>query len=80
MLQYAKYEDSAEQVYRILLRQTSTVQMLSCDEAFMDVTGLGDPQEIATTIRAQAKLLQMPSLAWFPIVGSALKAIVDGNI
>lgn len=59
MVQYAKYEDAAEQVYRILLKQTSTVQMLSCDEAFMDVTGLGDPVEIATTIRAQAMLSQI---------------------
>ena len=56
VVQYAKYEDAAEQVYRILLRQTTAVQMLSCDEAFMDVSGLGDPHHIATTIRAQVNL------------------------
>ena len=52
--QYGKYEDAAERVYRILLRQTAAVQMLSCDEAFMDVTGLGDPEQIAAAVRSQA--------------------------
>lgn len=35
------------------MQQTSSVQPLSCDEAFMDVTGLGDPDEIASKLRAQ---------------------------
>ena len=52
-MQYEKYEDTAEQVYRILLKQSAAVQMLSCDEAFVDISGLGDPEEIAATIRAQ---------------------------
>ena len=59
--QYEKYEDAAEQVYRILLRQSAAVQMLSCDEAFVDVSGLGEPDEIAATIRAQV----IPSLCLF---------------
>jgi len=42
-------------MYRILMQQTSSVQPLSCDEAFMDVTGLGDPDEIASKLRAQIK-------------------------
>ncbi len=37
------------------MQQTSSVQPLSCDEAFMDVTGLGDPDEIASKLRAQIK-------------------------
>lgn len=41
------------QVYRILMQQTSSVQPLSCDEAFIDVTGLGDPEVIARQLRAQ---------------------------
>jgi DNA repair protein REV1 len=51
--QYEKYEDAAEQVYRILLKQSAAVQMLSCDEAFVDVSGLGEAEEIAATTRAQ---------------------------
>ena len=41
------------QVYRILLQHTAMVQPLSCDEAFLDVTGLGDPEEVAAAIRAE---------------------------
>lgn len=41
------------QVYKILMQQTSSVQPLSCDEAFIDVTGLGDPEAIARQLRAQ---------------------------
>jgi DNA repair protein REV1 len=41
------------QVYKILMEQTCSVQPLSCDEAFMDVTGLGDPEVIAGKLRAQ---------------------------
>lgn len=51
--QYEKYEDTAEQVYRILLKHSAAVQMLSCDEAFVDISGLGEPEEVAATIRAQ---------------------------
>jgi DNA repair protein REV1 len=29
------------------------VQAVSCDEAFLDVTGEGDPNQIATTIRQE---------------------------
>jgi nucleotidyltransferase/DNA polymerase involved in DNA repair len=41
------------QVYRILMRTTSAVQPLSCDEAYLDVTGLGDPGGIAARLRAE---------------------------
>lgn len=41
------------QVYKILLQVTAAVQPVSCDEAYLDVTGLGDPQKIAADIRAE---------------------------
>ena len=44
---------ASSQVYRILMEQTSSVQPLSCDEAFMDVTGLGDPELMAGELRAK---------------------------
>eukprot|EP00798_Chlamydomonas_sp_ICE-L_P021821 gene21821-28847_t len=50
--EFERYTEISEQVYRILLRHTSCVQPVSCDEAFLDVTGLGNPEEIARNIRA----------------------------
>ncbi len=41
------------QVYRILLKATACVQPVSCDEAYLDVTGLGDPEEVVSSIRQQ---------------------------
>ena len=41
----------ALQVYRILLKATACVQPVSCDEAYLDVTGLGDPEEVVSSIR-----------------------------
>lgn len=38
------------QVYRVLMQRTACVQPLSCDEAFLDVTGLGDPEAIASEV------------------------------
>ena len=40
-------------MYRILLKATACVQPVSCDEAYLDVTGLGDPQDVASSIRQQ---------------------------
>ena len=37
-------------MYRILLQHTALVQPLSCDEAFLDVTGLGDPMQVAAML------------------------------
>jgi nucleotidyltransferase/DNA polymerase involved in DNA repair len=45
---------AALQVYRILLRYTSLVQPLSCDEAFMDLTGAAaEPAAVVEQIRAE---------------------------
>jgi nucleotidyltransferase/DNA polymerase involved in DNA repair len=49
--EFSKYEVISEQVYRIMLKYTASVQPVSCDEAFMDVTGLGDPEHLASQIR-----------------------------
>ena len=50
----ATSQEVSEQVYRILVRYSSCVQPLSCDEALMDVTGLTeDPARMASDIRAE---------------------------
>lgn len=49
--EFDKYEVVSEKVYRILLKYTQAVQPVSCDEAFLDITGLGDPEAIAASIR-----------------------------
>ena len=41
------------QVYKILLKATACVQPVSCDEAYMDVTGLGPVEQIAASVRRQ---------------------------
>ncbi|GIL73675.1 hypothetical protein Vretimale_5440, partial [Volvox reticuliferus] len=51
--EFEKYQTISEQVYRILMSYTSIVQPVSCDEAFLDVTGLGDPEQLATRLRAE---------------------------
>lgn len=43
------------QVYRILMRTSAAVQPLSCDEAYLDVTGLGDPEAIAARLRSEIR-------------------------
>lgn len=43
-------------MYKILLQVTPLVQPISCDEAFLDVTGLGDPEALAAAVRG--KILQ----------------------
>lgn len=52
-LQFDQYEAASEAVYKILLRHTAAVQLISCDEAYLDVSELGDPLAIATAIRAE---------------------------
>ena len=51
--EFGAYQETSETVYRILMTYTAQVQPLSCDEAYLDVTGLGDPETIAARIRAQ---------------------------
>ncbi|KAK9867787.1 hypothetical protein WJX84_002274 [Apatococcus fuscideae] len=50
--EFDRYETVSEAVYRILLATTACVQPISCDEAWLDVTGLGDPLKIAADVRA----------------------------
>ncbi|EFJ42568.1 hypothetical protein VOLCADRAFT_97374 [Volvox carteri f. nagariensis] len=53
--EFEKYQEISEQVYRILMSYTSIVQPMSCDEAFLDVTGLvsepSGPEELAARLR-----------------------------
>ena len=51
--QFDKYEEASEAVYKILLHHTAAVQLISCDEAYLDISGLGDPAAIAAAIRAE---------------------------
>lgn len=41
------------QVYRLLKETSSIVQPISCDEAFMDITGLGADDQIVSALRAK---------------------------
>lgn len=41
------------QVYRFLVKRSSCVQPISCDEAFVDITGLGSPDRIVAELRAE---------------------------
>lgn len=43
---------AAPQAYKIMMACSACVQPLSCDEAFLDVTGLGDPFQLASRLRA----------------------------
>ena len=49
--EFEKYEAVSEAVFRIFLRYTSVVQAVSCDEAYLDVTGLGDPMDLVARMR-----------------------------
>ena len=39
------------QVYKLLMETSSSVQPISCDEAFMDITGLGNPDQVVRQLR-----------------------------
>ena len=41
------------QAYKLLMETSRTVQPISCDEAFMDITGLGHPDQIVRDLRAR---------------------------
>eukprot|EP00898_Chlorokybus_atmophyticus_P005090 jgi/Chlat1/5582/Chrsp369S05362 len=51
--EFDKYAEASEAMYRVLLSHTLHVQALSCDEAFLDISGLGDPSQLAAKIRTQ---------------------------
>jgi hypothetical protein len=63
-----------QQVYRIMLRHTAVVQPLSCDEAFLDLTGLpGDPQERVAQIRQEIEeATSCTASAGEPVVGCSV--------
>lgn len=49
---FAAYEQVADKVYDILHHHCGRVQAVSCDEAFLDLTGQGDPCKVASMIRS----------------------------
>lgn len=49
--EFDKYEAVSELMYRILFRYSSRIQPVSCDEAYLDVTGLGQSGDIAKRLR-----------------------------
>eukprot|EP00803_Ostreobium_quekettii_P007207 evm.model.scf_1084.2 EVM.evm.TU.scf_1084.2 scf_1084:6744-14924(+) len=54
--EFEKYQSISEKVYRLCLQHTACVQPISCDEAYLDITGLGDPEDIAQRLRASIEL------------------------
>nr|XP_023919582.1 DNA repair protein REV1 isoform X1 [Quercus suber] len=51
---FEAYEEVADQFYNVLHKHGNKVQAVSCDEAFLDVTGSeGDPQLLASKIRKE---------------------------
>lgn len=50
---FEKYQEVSIALYRILLEFSSCVQPVSIDEAYMDVTGLGDTVSICDDIRSR---------------------------
>ncbi|GMH38108.1 hypothetical protein BSKO_05992 [Bryopsis sp. KO-2023] len=51
--EFDKYQEISEKVYRITMTATGCVQPISCDEAFLDISGLGDPDVLVSKIRKQ---------------------------
>lgn len=47
------YQQVADQFYDVLHRYCNKVQAISCDEAYLDVTGVGDPEALASNIRKE---------------------------
>jgi DNA repair protein REV1 len=51
--QFDRYQEISDRVYSIMLKYSAAVQPVSCDEAFLDVTGLGEPTDIAASMRKE---------------------------
>ena len=47
------YERVSEQLYRIFLRYSPRVKPVSCDEGYLDLTGFGNPEKVAASIRVE---------------------------
>jgi len=50
---FQQYHEISEKAYEIMMQHSSCIEPVSCDEAFLDVTGLGDGEEIAKAIRTK---------------------------
>lgn len=50
------YQEVSEAIYRILLQHAAVVQPMSCDEAYLDITGVSsDPVALAEELRTQIR-------------------------
>ncbi|XP_058007455.1 DNA repair protein REV1 isoform X2 [Hevea brasiliensis] len=69
---FQAYEEVADQFYNVLHKHCSKVQAVSCDEAFLDITDLGeiDPEVLASTIRKEI----------FETTGCKASAGIAGNM
>ncbi|KAI5064723.1 hypothetical protein GOP47_0019418 [Adiantum capillus-veneris] len=50
---FGAYEQVADQFYDVLHKHCKKVQAVSCDEAYVDVTGVEDPETLASCIREE---------------------------
>lgn len=53
--EFDAYQEVSETIYRILLQHAAIVQPMSCDEAYLDVTGCTDPIQLAEQIRRKIR-------------------------
>ncbi|XP_043813942.1 DNA repair protein REV1 isoform X4 [Manihot esculenta] len=69
---FQAYEEVADQFYNVLHKHCNKVQAVSCDEAFVDITDLGekDPEVLASTIRKEI----------FETTGCKASAGIAGNM
>ncbi|GAQ82378.1 DNA repair protein REV1 [Klebsormidium nitens] len=50
---FAAYEEVADKLYSLLHQTSSKVQAVSCDEAFLDITGCPDPSALLSDLRTR---------------------------
>jgi impB/mucB/samB family len=53
--EFEAYQEVSETIYRILLQYVAVVQPMSCDEAYLDITGCTDAMRMAEQIRSQIR-------------------------
>lgn len=54
--EFDAYHEVSETIYRILLQHAAVVQPMSCDEAYLDVTGTcDDPVSLAELLRTKIR-------------------------
>ena len=49
--EFENYEKISRILFKVLLRYCQKIQIISCDEAFLDITGVKDPVALASAVR-----------------------------